>query len=131
MWLKCIHSLKPVIMQKTENLWHYFSDELDHDRADSRSLKIKSRLRNNTGNNGIAILKVAKPSKYLSNSWRTFEMLLINYEITLDLTFSASTVICIADRRTFAIVDTKLLWCSWIFIYWRSCKVTWITKARF
>ena len=44
-------------------------------------------------------------------------MPLINYEITLDLTFSGSIVICIADKRTFAIADTKLLWCSWSFIY--------------
>ena len=77
--------------------------------ADSKSVKIKSRLTNNAGNNSIANVKVAKPSKYLSNSWKTLEMLLINYKISLDLTCSAIFVICISDRETtFAIVDTKL-----------------------
>ena len=103
------------MQKKTENLWHYFTDELDHNMQVLANLKPNRDLQ--TGNNGVANLKVAKPSKYLSNSWRTFEMPLINYEITLDLTFSASIVICIADKRTFAIADTKLLWCSWSFIY--------------
>ena len=77
--------------------------------ADSKSVKIKSRLTNNAGNNSIANVKVAKPSKYLSNSWKTLEMPLINYEISIDLTCSAIFVICIADgETTFAIVDTKL-----------------------
>ena len=77
--------------------------------ADSKSVKIKSRLTNNVGNNSIANVKVAKPSKYLSNSWKTLEMPLINYEISLDLTCSAIFVICISDREaTFAIVDAKL-----------------------
>ena len=77
--------------------------------VDSKSFKIKSRLTNNTGDNGIANVKVAKPSKYLSNSWKTLEMSLICYEISLDLTCTAICVICIADRETtFAIVDTNL-----------------------
>ena len=77
--------------------------------ADSNSFHINSRLTNNTGNNGIANVKVAKPSKYLSNSWKTPEMLLKNYEISLDLACSTIFVICIADRETtFATVNTKL-----------------------
>ena len=77
--------------------------------ADSKSVKIKSRLTNNVGNNSIANVKVAKPSKYLSNSWKTLEMSLKNYEISLDLTYSAISFICISDRETtFSIVDTKL-----------------------
>ena len=96
-------------VKKTENLWQYSSDERDHDIADSEPFNIKSRLANNTGNNGIANVKVAKPSKYLSNSWKTLEMSLINFEISIDLTCSAIFVICIADgETTFAIVDTKL-----------------------
>ena len=77
--------------------------------VDSKSFKIKSRLTSNTSNNGIANVKVAKPSKYLSNSWETLQMPLICYELSLDLTCSAIFVICIADRdTTFAIVDTNL-----------------------
>ena len=75
--------------------------------ADSNSFHINSRLTNNTGK--IANVKVAKPSKYLSNSWKTPEMLLKNYEISLDLACSTIFAICIADKETtFAIVDTKL-----------------------
>ena len=77
--------------------------------ADSKPFNIKWRLAYNAGNNGIANLKVAKPSKYLSNSWKNLEMPLINYEISIDLTCSAIFVICIADgETTFAIDDTKL-----------------------
>ena len=77
--------------------------------TDSNSFHINSRLTNNTGNNGIANVKVAKPSKYLSNSWKPPEMLLKNYEISLDLACSTIFAICMADRKTtFAIVDTKL-----------------------
>ena len=77
--------------------------------VDSKSFKLKSRLTNNTGNNGFANVKVAKPSKYLSNSWKTLEMPLICYKISLDLTCTSICVICIADRETtFAIVDTNL-----------------------
>ena len=55
-------------MPKTGNLWQYSRDELDHDMADSKPFKIKSRLTNNTGNNGIANVKVTKPLKHLSSS---------------------------------------------------------------
>ena len=77
--------------------------------ADSNSFKINLRFTNNTGNNGTANVKVAKPLKYLRNSWKTPEMLLKNYEISLDLACSTIFAICIADKETtFAIVDTKL-----------------------
>ena len=77
--------------------------------ADSNSFHINSRLPNNTGNNGIANVKVGKPSKYQSNSWKTPEVLLKNYEISLDLACSTVFAISIADKETtFAIVDTKL-----------------------
>ena len=77
--------------------------------ADSNSFKINLRFTNNTGNNGIANVKVAKPLKYLRNSWKTPEMLLKNYEISLDLACSTIFAISIADRKApFAIVETKL-----------------------
>ena len=52
------------------------------------------------------------PLKYLSNVWRTFEMSLINCEITLDLNWSGNCVIVAtneaAHATTFSITDTKL-----------------------
>ena len=52
------------------------------------------------------------PLKYRSNFWRTCEMLLINWEINLDLNWSKICVIvaaAVADKgATFSITDTKL-----------------------
>ena len=52
------------------------------------------------------------PLKYLSNFWRTLEMPLINCEVNLLLTWSASCVIVSTDvanqNATFVITDTKL-----------------------
>ena len=52
------------------------------------------------------------PLKYLSNFWRTLEMLLINYEISLQLKWSRKCIIVagIANNQnpTFQINDTKL-----------------------
>ena len=49
------------------------------------------------------------PLKYLSNFWRTLEMLLINCEVSLILTWSSTCVIAnYTGAGTFAITDTKL-----------------------
>ena len=49
------------------------------------------------------------PLKYLNNFWRTLEMPLINCEVNLILTWSASCVIANSTGPgTFAIIDTKL-----------------------
>ena len=52
------------------------------------------------------------PLKYLSNFWRTLEMLLVNCEIDIILTWSANCVIvstAVANQgATFAITDTKV-----------------------
>ena len=52
------------------------------------------------------------PLKYVSNFRRTFEMPLINCEVNLILTWSATYVMCYtgiaAQNATFAITETKL-----------------------
>ena len=49
------------------------------------------------------------PSKYLSNFWKNLEMLLINCEVNLILTWSSSCVITNSTGAgTFEITDTKL-----------------------
>ena len=54
-------------------------------------------------------VKIAVPLKYLSNFWKTFEILLINCESNLILTWSQNCVISSATGKTkFAITDTKL-----------------------
>ena len=58
------------------------------------------------GNGNIEIIV---PLKWLSNVSRTLEMPVINFEISLNPTWSANCVICKADKlATFLITDTKL-----------------------
>ena len=52
--------------------------------------------------------EILVPLKYLSNFWRSLQMLLINCESNLILTWSANCVIVSsADAVIFAITDTK------------------------
>ena len=68
-------------------LWKYFRDEANDTLTDSGWFKSKVDLTgkncndDNTKGAGIEV-----PLKYLSNFWRTIEMFLINYEISLILT---------------------------------------------
>ena len=55
------------------------------------------------------MLKKMVPLKYLSNFWRTLEMLLINCEVNLLLTWSKDCVITNSTGKgKFAITETKL-----------------------
>ena len=54
-------------------------------------------------------VEIMVPLKYLSNFWWTLEMLLINCEINLFLTWSEKSVLSNDTKATtFAITDTKL-----------------------
>ena len=65
--------------------------------TNSELFKFKSKILDNTYNEGILNAKIAVLLKHLSNFWRTLEMSLISYD---------------SDRETiFAISDTKNL-CS-------------------
>ena len=71
--------------------------------------KFKSSITNKTNNAGIANVKLVDPLKYLNNFWRTLEMLIINWEVTLDLNRSKNCVICEPDKAiTFAMTSVKL-----------------------
>ena len=76
------------------------------------SFNFKVKMTGLTGNNGTKNFEIMVPLKYLSNFWRTLEMPLINCEITLMLTWSASCVIISTDvanqNATFAVTDTNL-----------------------
>ena len=48
------------------------------------------------------------PLKCLSNFWRTLEMPLINCEVNLILTWSASSSDDTNQNSTFAVIDTNL-----------------------
>ena len=103
-------------------LWQYTKDipAVNNDNASieftnnnlTDSFDFKVKMTGQTGNNGTKNVEIMVPLKYLSNFWRTLEMPLINCEITLQLTWSASCVIVSTDvaneNATFAITDTKL-----------------------
>ena len=92
------------------SLWQYFRDEPDDDLEDSESFKSKIKITGKTPNdNNEKDVEIMVPLKYLSNFWRNLEMPLINCEVNLILTWSATCVI--TDSRgvgRFAITDTKL-----------------------
>ena len=89
-------------------LWQYFRDKQNDNLTDSKSFKPKIKITGNTTDVGntkdgeIAVLL-----KYLSNSWRTLEMPLINCEIDLILTWSSTCVIT-NSTGAFAVTDTRL-----------------------
>ena len=84
--------------------------DITYTTTDSFNLKVK--LIGQTGNNDTKDDEIMVPLKYLSNFWRTFEIPLINCEITLDLNWSENCIIVAANVAsqvpTFSITDTKL-----------------------
>ena len=73
-------------------------------------------------NNGTKNIEIMLPSNYLSNFW-TLEILLINFEINLILTWSEYHVIVWSDvasqGETFEITETKIYAAVSYFINWR------------
>ena len=94
----------------TGNLWQYFRDEPNDNLANSESFKSKIKITGKTPtNNNVKDVEIMVPLKYLSNSWRTLEMPLINCEVNLIFTWSSTCVITNSNGAgTFAITDTKL-----------------------
>ena len=92
---------------------------VDFDRANATdSFNFKTKITgqtaadNNNGNiAGRVDVEIMLPLKHLSNFWRTLEMLLINCEVELILTWSAGCVIIYIDVAnqvpTFTITETN------------------------
>ena len=59
-------------------------DSAENDLTDSFNFKVK--MTGQTGDDGTKNVEIMLPIKYLSNFWRTLEMLLINCKINLILT---------------------------------------------
>ena len=97
-----MHSLaeySDIFLKVSGNLWEYYRDEPalnNHDAttdfpADNNNsvlFKFKEKIRVHTGNNGGKNVKIMVSLKDLSNFRRTLEMPLINFEISLLLTWS-------------------------------------------
>ena len=76
------------------------------------SFNLKAKLTGKTDNNGTNNVEIMAPLKHLSNFWKTLEMPLMNYEITLDLNWTENCVIVAtnvaAQTTTFLITDAKI-----------------------
>ena len=97
----------------TGSLWQYFRDEPvddDDNIDDSKSFNFKTKITGKTPNDdNEKDVEIIFLLKYLSNFWRTLEMLLINCDVNLILTWSSTCVITESNGAgTFAITDTKL-----------------------
>ena len=95
------------------SLWQYYKDDPNDNLANSESFKSKVKITGKIPNNGnTKDVEIIVPPKYLSNFWRTLEMLLINCEVNLILTWSKDCVITNSTSEgTFAITDKVVCSC--------------------
>ena len=68
------------------NLVDFPADNNDN----STSFKLKEKITGKTGNDGTKDVGIVVPLKYLSNVWRTIEILSTNHEISLHLKWCAN-----------------------------------------
>ena len=92
------------------SLWQYYKDDPNDNITQSESFKSKIKITGKTPAAGnTKDVEIIVSLKYLSNFWRTPEMLLINCEVNLILTWSPTCVISFATGETkFKITETKL-----------------------
>ena len=75
------------------SLWQYFRDDPNDNIAQSELFKFKIKITGKTPAAGNANdVKIVVPLKYFSNFLRTLEILLINYEINLILSWPEDCV---------------------------------------
>ena len=76
------------------SLWQYYRDKSNDNLEDFESFKSKIKITRKTPNNGNEKdVEIMVPVKYLINFWRNLEILLINCEVNLILTWSSACVI--------------------------------------
>ena len=94
----------------SESLWQYYKDDPNDNIADSKSFKNKIKTTGKTPNDSnTRDVEIIIPLKYISNFWRTLEMLLINCEVNLIFTWSKDCVITNSiGEGKFKITETKL-----------------------
>ena len=91
------------------SLWQFWQDDPDDNIKDCDLIKFETKIKNNTKITDIGNAEIAVPVRYCIIFWRTLEMLLINCEINLMLTWSVYCVSCDAHKATtLAIPNTKL-----------------------
>ena len=92
----------------SRSLWQYYKDDPNNNLTDSESFKSKVKITGNTPNNTKDV-EIIVQLKHLRNFWRTREMLLINCEVNLILTWCNDCVITNSTGEgKFAITEIKL-----------------------
>ena len=100
--LECCKNYK----KTTGRFWNYYGDEPNEESIGAGNAAIKYLIKNSKsfdyktgitgtleGGNTEKEAEIVMPLKYLSNFWRTLDMLLINYQINLILTWSENYVL--------------------------------------
>ena len=76
------------------SLWQYYKDDPNDNIKQSESFKSKIKITGKTHAPGnTKNFEIIAPLKYLSSFWRTLQMLLINCQVNLILTWSPTCVI--------------------------------------
>ena len=90
------------------SLQQYYKDDPNDNLANSESFKSKKITGKSPAGANTKDVEIMVPLKYLSNIWRTLEMLLINCEVNLVLTWSKDYVITDSTGEgKFKITNTK------------------------
>ena len=91
------------------SLYQHYKDDPNDNITQSGSFKSKIKITGKTPANGdTKDAELIVPLRYLDNFWRQLEMLLINYDVILLLTWSKDCVICSANGESkFDITETK------------------------
>ena len=92
------------------SLYQYYKDDPNDNITQSESFKSKIKITGKTPTNGdTKDAELIVPLRYLDNFWRHLEMLLINCDVILLLTWSKDCVISSANGELkFDITETKL-----------------------
>ena len=92
------------------SLWQYYKDDPKNNITWSESFKSKVKIRGKMPADGnTKDVEIIVLLKYLSNFWRTLEVLLINCEVNLELTWSKDCVITNSTGEgKFEITEIKL-----------------------
>ena len=95
-------------MVKIIQILQFYKDEPIDNLANSESFNSRVKItRNSPVDGNTKDIKITVPLKYLSNFWRTLEMPLINYEVSLFLVWSSTCVITNSTGEgIFKITDT-------------------------
>ena len=93
----------------TRNLWNYYRDEsnsgavgnINYFIKDSKSFDYKTSITGELEGNNVekVDVEITVPLKYLSNSWRTLDIPLINCEVSLTLIWSENCVLTSKAKR--------------------------------